>query len=276
MDERDDPELEEASAARQMAWFHERHAGVTRRALARGRDALGRSSYELLAELASPGEAALELGCGDGPLLELLVARGAAVVGIDRAAAELARARGAGAVRVRADAGALPFRAGSFALVLSHLAFSVMEDAPAIVEEVARVLAPRGVFAAIVGGGPAVRPGETDDAFELFLELLSASLRGRRRCRFGDVRAGRLDGWRELWGPRGFVVEGARHEIDLSGGVEEVWATLSSAYDCMLLAPAHLAALRGAFTARCATRFPDGAIPLRMVVWRLVARRTPA
>ncbi|HRC55651.1 MAG TPA: class I SAM-dependent methyltransferase [Kofleriaceae bacterium] len=273
-----------------MEQLHQRQPGITRRALARGRDAAGRSSYALLAELVTPGSRVLDLGCGDGVLLELVASRGGVGVGIDCSAAELALARQAGATVVRAEAAALPLRAGSFDLVLSHLAFSVMDDAEAVVAQIDRVLAAPGCFAAVVGGGPALpastgrQPdrqidGEpdrqdqpTEDGFEVFLSLLGEALTGRARCRLGDRRAGRPEGWRALWHARGYQVTWERHAIDLSGTLDEVWLTLASAYDMTLLSPEQTQGLARRFAEECGRRFAER-IPVTMVVWRAMAER---
>lgn len=265
-----------------MERFHDRHAGRTSQVMARGRDEAGRSSYQLLAELAAPGERVLDLGCGDGYLLSLLQERRAVAIGVDRSEAELALARRRGAIAVAGEAARLPCGDAAFSLVVSHLAFSVMEDAGAIAAELDRVLDRRGRFAAIVGGGPvATAPGEPGapeepDAFDAFLRLLSAALGETPRCRFGDPRAVRLEGWQELFGGRGFTFEWTRHRLDLSGPLPLVWLSLSSSYDCMLLSEAARAELREAFTAWCRRHFPLLQVPLYMVVWRAVASRQPS
>jgi SAM-dependent methyltransferase len=260
--------------AERLGWFHDRHAGITSRVMARGRDETGRASYELLAELARPGERVLDLGCGDGYLLELLRARGAVAVGVDRSEAELALARRRGAIAVAGDAARLPFGDAAFTLVVSHLALSIMDDFDAVAAELDRVLARPGRLAAVVGGGPvATPPGETN-TFEAFLTLLGEALGAAPRCRFGDPRATREAGWREVLGARGFAIEWSRRCVDLSGPLPEVWLALSTGYDCaILLSAAARAELRGAFTAWCRERFPLGEVPLHMVVWLAVARR---
>lgn len=257
-------------AARQMDQFHARNPGATRRAYARGRDPGGRSSYQRLADLSDFGARVLDLGCGDGYLLELLRLRGARAVGVDRSGAELALARRAGHRVVCADAVALPFADASFDLVVSHLAFSVMDELDSVTAEIDRVLTRHGAFAAVVGGGPAAEPS---DGFELFLGLLADALAGGPRCRFGDPRSSRLEGWQGLLAGRGFTLQWTRHLIDLSAHFDAVWTTLSSAYDCLWLAPESLASLRQRFAAACQRCFPSGWIPLSMVVWLGVARR---
>lgn len=271
----------EAGALR-MGRIHDRYAGVTSAAMARGREESGRSSYEVLAELAQRGERVLDLGCGDGVLLERLRRRGAVAMGVDRSAAEVALARRRGSIAVCGDARALPVRTGTMDLVVSHLAFSVMEEVDVIVEEIDRVLARRGRFAAIVGGGPvamvpvpaeALGDGTPGDVFEEFLRRLGVALAGRARSRFGDARAGRQEGWGELFGARGYAVAWARHELVLSGSFEEVWRTLGTVYDCLLLGEEERGALGSQFEQWCRERYGEGVVPLRMVLWSGVATR---
>ncbi|MEU9502175.1 class I SAM-dependent methyltransferase [Streptomyces sp. NPDC048196] len=56
--------------------FHAAHPAVTVRAMAHGRAEDGRSSYEILRDRVAACDRVLDLGCGDGLLLELLAERG--------------------------------------------------------------------------------------------------------------------------------------------------------------------------------------------------------
>ncbi|MFI0908115.1 methionine biosynthesis protein MetW [Streptomyces sioyaensis] len=55
--------------------FHAAHPSVTVQAMAHGRAEDGRSSYEILRDRVSACDRVLDLGCGDGLLLELLAER---------------------------------------------------------------------------------------------------------------------------------------------------------------------------------------------------------
>lgn len=106
---------------------------------------------DLLALLnAQPGERVLDLGCGDGALLESLAATGAIVTGCDRDASMLAAARERFAV-VAADMTHLPFEE-SFDAVFSNAALHWVRNQDAVLQSVHRVLVPGGRFVAEMGG----------------------------------------------------------------------------------------------------------------------------
>ncbi len=258
--------------------FHDRWPGVTARDFADGRGPDGRSSYQVLADLCAPGQRVLDLGAGDGHLLALVHARGVAIAAtcaLDLSAGELRAvgARSPGVPRVQARAQALPLAAGSFDLVLSHLAFTLMAEPELVVAEVARVLGPGGRFAAVVGGGP-----RGDDAFAGLLDLAAARLRGRPPVapRQGDRRARSDDGLAALLSPaHGFVdLRLDDLPIDLSGSPDDVWARLASSYELAMLPGIDLAALRADFVAAAPRwRRADGAIACTMATRLVVATR---
>lgn len=251
--------------------FHRAHPGITTRAFARGRTDEGRSSYEVLADAAreamARGQVILDLGCGDGHLLEVLALRGAPVdrlVGVDLSADEVdmarARPRLHGAVLRCERAQELSLPGASVGCVLSHLAFTLMSDVEAVVAEIARVLQPGGRFAAIVGGGP-----RGDGAFGRFLDLLRETyLRVPARApRLGDIRARREDGLHALFGGHGFLaVEIRDFALHLDGTGDEVWDHLAAIYELFVVPPDELRALRGRFAGEAARLAgPDGVVP---------------
>jgi ubiquinone/menaquinone biosynthesis C-methylase UbiE len=85
----------------------------------------------------------LDLGCGTGRNLPTLAARAAVAIGVDPCLDSLRRARRREprALLVRARAEALPFRDGAFDVVASGLVLCSVDDPPAALAEVRRVMA---------------------------------------------------------------------------------------------------------------------------------------
>lgn len=105
-----------------------------------------------LIELAGEVQArhVLEVGCGTGHWLRLLSPLGYTVYGLDRSAGMLAAARAAGASNLaRGDAGALPFPAASFDMLLCVNALHHFSEAPLFISEGYRLLRPGGALAVL-------------------------------------------------------------------------------------------------------------------------------
>ena len=160
-----------------LAAFHADRTGVVEDVLSRSLSA-DHSPYRWLARAVSPDVACVvDLASGSGPVARELARPGRTVVGLDLSTAELqlATRRGAGPL-VQADARALPFADGSVDVVTSALGLVVVRPLSAVLAEVARVLRPGGVLAAIA---PAVRPLRPKDL--RLLGQLNARLRGKPR-----------------------------------------------------------------------------------------------
>ena len=95
------------------------------------------------------GRLVLDAGCGGGLVARELAAAGAEVVGVDRSLGSLGVARRAVRGHFRPAQGRLerlPFADGSFDAVVAADVLEHLPDLPAAVDELARVLAPRGSF----------------------------------------------------------------------------------------------------------------------------------
>ena len=90
-------------------------------------------------------EPVLDLGCGEGRLVDPLRARGVRVVGFDRSPTMLA---GVPEPRVRGEAASLPFDAGSFGSVAALYVLYHVADPKRVIAECRRVLRRGGLFVA--------------------------------------------------------------------------------------------------------------------------------
>lgn len=96
----------------------------------------------------------LEVGCGGGLICEALAQRGALTVGIDPSEGALQAARdhtrrsglGHGAYFEQGYAESLPYADGSFSVIVCLDVLEHVQDLHAAIREIARVLAPGGVF----------------------------------------------------------------------------------------------------------------------------------
>lgn len=96
----------------------------------------------------------LEVGCGGGLICEELARRQAVMVGIDPSAGALATARKHAqemglAENIHYEQGygeALPYADGSFSAIVCFDVLEHVQNLPATIKEVARVLAPGGIF----------------------------------------------------------------------------------------------------------------------------------
>lgn len=120
---------------------------------------------QFLNELHDPGRAAavrllgpgcgslLDVGCGTGAQTVAFRDGGWEVTGVDASEDMLRRARDRGLDVVQADASALPFEEATFDAAVSLWTHTDVDDFPAAVREVARVLRPGGPFV-YAGGHP--------------------------------------------------------------------------------------------------------------------------
>ncbi|MFM9615032.1 class I SAM-dependent methyltransferase [Streptomyces sp. V2] len=224
--------------------FHAGRPGVTGEAFARGRGPDGRSSYELLRDRVSGARRVLDLGCGDGVLLELLRdgSPGRRLAGIDLSpeAVRLARARGFDVEVGRAQE--LPYADGEFDAVVSHMAFMLMADVETVAAEVARVLAPGGVFACVLGGGAV-----GGEAYERFVQVLRRLPAGGIPA-LGDRRVRDREGVEAVLCGAGFgEVTWESVAIDIGGSLAEVWESLAGVYDLGPLSAGQVEGVRREF-----------------------------
>lgn len=259
--------------------FHAELPAATADAFGGAQAADGRSSYEILCDRVAESRRVLDLGCGDGLLLELLArTEGRHLAGLDlspEAVALARRRRGLGGATVLAGrAQNLPFADDSFDACVSHMALMLMGEVEQVIAEVVRVLSPGSTLACVIGGGAV-----GGEAYEVFLGLLKETIRAapaeQRIPALGDSRTRSREGLDSLLGPAGFTpVDWETVALDLSGPAEQVWAAVSGIYDVGPLNPGAVASLREAFFERVEEGLatPNGVVPCGMKVHVVTAR----
>ena len=98
----------------------------------------------LLDLLPPAGRRTLDLACGEGRISRLLRSRGHRVVGIDASATMVRLAAEHQSLVVVGDAARLPLADGAVDLVVAYMCLHDIDDMPAAVAEVSRVLKPSG------------------------------------------------------------------------------------------------------------------------------------
>ncbi len=222
-----------------------------------------------------PGQRALDVGCGPGPLTRVL----AAVVGAGSVAAvdpspsfvEACRERVPNADVRLGEAEALPFVEGEFDVALSQLVVNHMADPEAGAGEMRRVVRPGGTVSSCVwdyADGMEMLRAFFDAALEVDTEAPDEG-RLMRFCREGELG--------ELWAKIGLtdVETGALWTAGEYASFDDYWEPFtlgvgpSGAY-CASLDPQQRAAVREACFRRLGS--PAGAFTLRARAWYAVGR----
>lgn len=239
--------------------FHATRPGCTSQTMATATTADGHTSYELLASavpvFSATGQVrVLDLACGDGYLLELLANRnqpGLELHGIDMTVAELSAAERRLKGRAQLHLGraqTLPFADSSFDIVISHMAFMLMDEVDVVVSEIKRILKPSGKFSAIVGAvGAEVHPPQA-----AFRKLIRARLRSEDMeflAGIGDPRMRDADGDVSSIFADGFAkpVMIKDHALKTKEPVEQTLQHYMTFYGPNLLSPTDFASLEWHF-----------------------------
>jgi ubiquinone/menaquinone biosynthesis C-methylase UbiE len=239
---------------------HARLPGMTSAFCSRHATSQGQTSYQVLADIAVVRARALDrpvevldLACGDGYLIELCIRQlggETTITGVDMAEGELDAARQRLTSRnARLCVGlaqSLPLPVASVDAALCHLAFMLMVPIEPVVQELARVLRPGGIFSAVVGSTTTPTPAREDghelDTQRALWRQIGVTLRQfwqeeypqlQTDGRAGDSRAMTLDGWKELFRPEmGFTgdVEIQDFEILVKESAEGIWDFFKDTY----------------------------------------------
>tara|TARA_B110000008_G_scaffold219286_1_gene219133 strand:+ start:4353 stop:5243 length:891 start_codon:yes stop_codon:yes gene_type:complete len=149
--------------------LHDSNAGFTEAFAWNCRDANGKNSYELLADIVNEKyhSQVLDLGCGSGVLLDLCNQRFGAnlmLSGVDMNSSELQLARERLAhTDIKFHQGSAQnldcFTDSSFDVIFCHWALTLMDPVVQVLDTTKRLLTKRGIFAAIIDGDPKTAPG---------------------------------------------------------------------------------------------------------------------
>ena len=200
-------QTQQESAEQHVMRFHDTMPGITERLYGFARTADGKLSYELLRDEGGvlTGKTVVDLACGNGPLTELLanaVGHTGSVWGIDLNKSELhlAQIRLNQTLQVtflQESAHHLSLLSASVDAVFCHMAFMLFDPAEQVVSEIARILKPRGMFAAVL---PSI--SESTPSFKFITETLAVQVQQEsspQTCRIGNSITSTREGLQTLF-----------------------------------------------------------------------------
>ena len=154
-----------------------------------------------------PGEATLDVGCGEGRVGAELTRRGHRVIGVDSSPrmVELASQHHEALV---ADAAGLPFEDGSFDLVVAYMSLMNFDDPEGALREVGRVLRPGGRLCAAL-----IHPIDVAGQFEGDDFVIRGSYFEPEETKFLSER----DGIRVTFRDRGLPLERLSRGLEAAG-----------------------------------------------------------
>ena len=242
-------------AERYRSAFHNANPGLTSRAfevlpVRRNGLAFASTCRSLISALPATDAplTVLDLACGDGYLLSLLVegstSQARALIGVDLSAGELGAARsrlGDRAALYCCKAQQLPLASASVDVVFSHLALMLMDDVDGVLREVRRVSKPGATFAGRVGARPAPNP-----ALDAFTALCPTATQqpAWAGLHLGDRRFRSADGIREMLAPGFDHIEFAELSMARRYTPVQLWDWHLGMYDTDLLSAEGRADLR--------------------------------
>ncbi len=223
-----------------LADYHAR-PGRTAVMLSNWRDVEKRTSYEvLLSRLATEWRhgRVLDMGCGDGFLLEQLRRMGYDhIEGLDRSESELGAARkrlGAGVRLHHGDICSSSLPSASFDIVVTHMVLMLLSPVEQAIDEMVRLSKPGGLVLAVLS-----RP-RSDRALDVFRTHLNhaTSTAGMNRLRLGDPRTMSREGLTALltrvaFDPQRLKIDD--FEVGIRATPERLWSKLRLMYDVQCL-----------------------------------------
>lgn len=258
--------------------FHERYPGDTAELLSNVRTSDGRTSYQALADMviesATRAPRIVDMGCGDGVLLQEIAIRcsDARLTGIDIAASDiaLAKKRVPQAAFIVGDFTSYPLGASAYDAIVSHLAFMLSGPLEPVFASVSNALASGGTLSFVVDD---LSVGSTYYADLIDVALDAAGVQSATTP-FGPIVDRRLydqEQLRALLEAHSLVLEQySPHELRGALTFSELWEMLRRLYQIGTLTPAGQEAAKAALCAYVEKRPCELLLPFRLVV----ARRT--
>ena len=258
--------------------FHLAFGAATENLASLLRTAGGETSYDVLANriktVAPNARSLLDIGCGDGMLLERLATAfgpDLALTGIDLSAAaiERARAKVPGASLECADADGYAMEREVYDVITAHLSFMAMPRLRAVIGRARDALRPSGRLVFVTEDPLA------GDTFVGLMRKAIAALRGRLP-KFAPLVPGREpierdDALRALLADVGLNTHAIeRYELRGSFTREQLWVMVQRTYPIGLLDPALREEIREETLASAPPTGRDGLVPIELSV-RLVA-----
>lgn len=230
-----------------IAEFHEELPGITEETWGtfRTKDAVTSYSHLIDSVPLADGMTILDLACGNGPLIQELLKRHSPskVYGVDLALAEIEAAKQRihhpTVSFIQASADRLPISDASVDVVFCHMAFMLFKPIEPVLRELARILKPGGVLAAVVGTGTG--QGVYSEAMTYLKQAIQEEAPEWGQVGMGDPRAYSQEGIRSLFSAsEGFCTPRVEPYFLYSEGKPTEVAKLlpKSFYSTDLLAPA--------------------------------------
>jgi|TARA_B110000114_G_scaffold181424_1_gene218833 ubiquinone/menaquinone biosynthesis C-methylase UbiE len=186
---------------------HDNNAGFTEAFAWNCRDANGKNSYELLADIIDKKNHShvLDLGCGSGVLLDICNQRfGSELVlsGVDMNDSELQLARKRLAhTDIELHQGTAQnldcFVDSSFDVIFCHWALTLMDPVVQVLATTKRLLKEGGIFAAIIDGDPKTAPGYLE-VHDIIYEHVQSKYPNYGVYELGDPRVRTAEGLQKL------------------------------------------------------------------------------
>jgi ubiquinone/menaquinone biosynthesis C-methylase UbiE len=213
--------------------FHSKFPGCTPNVYAWGGTETGATSYEtILQKIRNVEGPILDVACGDGFLLSEMVKRGhspSMLSGLDMSQGELKlasqNAQLAGIELINGNARRMPLENERFDAVTCHMALMLIPRVHEVINEVARVLKPEGIFTAFINAR-----GPSCTTREIYHEVLSEYVNLDQQIALKNLTDSRLASPLEIEQ----LLNPQFHSVDIEDGVIRFKAAPEEILKCFM------------------------------------------